>query len=57
MLSKYGRYGGLGKMGQSAMSASFITLFKMGWLMGFEPTNTRVTVEGLRPLGNSHHRV
>ena len=31
------------------------TLFFMGWVMGFEPTNTGTTIRGLRPLGDTHH--
>ena len=27
----------------------------MGWVMGFEPTNTGTTIRGLRPLGDTHH--
>ena len=31
------------------------TLFFMGWVMGFEPTNTGTTIRCLRPLGDTHH--
>ena len=31
------------------------TLFFMGWVMGFAPTNTGTTIRGLRPLGDTHH--
>ncbi len=34
---------------------AFATLFFMGWVMGFEPTNTGTTIRGLRPLGDTHH--
>ena len=27
----------------------------MGWVMGFEPTNTGTTIRCLRPLGDTHH--
>ena len=27
----------------------------LGWVMGFEPTNTGTTIRGLRPLGDTHH--
>ena len=30
-------------------------LFFMGWVMGFEPTNTGTTIRCLRPLGDTHH--
>ena len=26
----------------------------MGWVMGFEPTNTGTTIRCLRPLGDTH---
>ena len=29
--------------------------FFMGWVMGFEPTNTGTTIRCLRPLGDTHH--
>ena len=29
--------------------------FFLGWVMGFEPTNTGTTIRGLRPLGDTHH--
>ena len=28
--------------------------FFMGWVMGFEPTNTGTTIRCLRPLGDTH---
>ena len=31
------------------------SLFFLGWVMGFEPTNTGTTIRGLRPLGDTHH--
>ena len=31
------------------------TVSVMGWVMGFEPTNTGTTIRGLRPLGDTHH--
>ena len=34
---------------------SFDKVFFMGWVMGFEPTNTGTTIRGLRPLGDTHH--
>ena len=27
----------------------------LGWVVGFEPTNTGTTIRGLRPLGDTHH--
>ena len=27
----------------------------LGWVMGFEPTNTGTTIRGLRPRGDTHH--
>ena len=32
-----------------------VCLIFMGWVMGFEPTNTGTTIRGLRPLGDTHH--
>ncbi len=29
----------------------------LGWVMGFEPTNTGTTIRGLRPLGDTHHNL
>ena len=29
--------------------------FFLGWVMGFEPTNTGTTIRCLRPLGDTHH--
>ena len=31
------------------------TVSVMGWVMGFEPTNTGTTIRCLRPLGDTHH--
>ena len=35
--------------------STFVDGFFMGWVMGFEPTNTGTTIRGLRPLGDTHH--
>ena len=32
-----------------------MTFSFLGWVMGFEPTNTGTTIRGLRPLGDTHH--
>ena len=36
-------------------TVTFVTVFFMGWVMGFEPTNTGTTIRCLRPLGDTHH--
>ena len=35
--------------------STFVDGFFMGWVMGFEPTNTGTTIRCLRPLGDTHH--